>query len=169
MKTAAIVLAACAGLAAAQSYSGDTLLAADGSWDRPVGAGPAISGLGPVDFDVQAFFVDASGDYAINSVQDYDGYIHLYVGAFDPADQLNGLVDGNDDGAGGIGTSDIDVASLVAGTQYFIVTSGFAAGDAGAFTNSVRGQGTATFGLIPTPGAAAVLGLAGLAATRRRR
>lgn len=169
MKIAAVLaVAGLAGLASAQSYSGSTL-DPDGFWDRPIGAGPSISGLGPVAYDVQAFFVSASGSYNLNSVQDYDGYLHLYVGAFDAADQLNGILAGDDDGAGGIGTSDIDGVSLSAGVQYFLVTSGFGAADAGTFTNSVSGAGQATFGLIPAPGATALLGLGGLAAARRRR
>jgi MYXO-CTERM domain-containing protein len=171
MKTIAFL--AIAGLAAgasAQSYSDNTATNADGSWDRPVGAGPSISGLGPVDYDLQAFFVDTTSTYDLTSVQDgWDGYLHLYEGDFNPLDQLAGLLAGDDDGAGGIGTSDILGQSLTANTQYFLVTSGFAAGDAGFFTNTVSGDGTATFGLVPAPGALGLLGVAGLVAARRRR
>ncbi len=167
-----IALLAIAGIAAgaaAQSYSDNTATNADGSWNRPIGGGPSISGIGPVDYDLQAFYVDSTGSYTFDSVQDYDGYIHVYQGAFDALDQLTGLLAGDDDGPGGIGTSQIVDLNLTANTQYFIVTSGFAAGDAGFFTNTVSGAGTATFALIPAPAGLAVLGGAGLIATRRRR
>jgi hypothetical protein len=164
---AAIAIACCAGLAVAgsASYSG-TNVGGD-LWDRPVGAGPSISGLGPVAYSVQAFTVSASGAYDLTSVQDYDGYIHLYANSFDAGDQLANLLAGNDDGAGGIGTSDLLGRTLNAGTTYFLVTSGFAAGDEGTFTNTISGIGDVT--IIPAPGALALVGLGGLAAARRRR
>ena len=158
---AIVALAGAAAFAGAQgfSYSGDTAAAPDGSWDRPIGGAGPISGLGPVNYDVESFIATVTGTFDLFSVQQYDGYLHVYEGSFDPLDQLANLIAGNDDGAGGIGTSDILGLSLTAGTEYFIVTSGFQAGDAGAFTNT----------LVPAPGAAALLGMGGLFAARRRR
>ena len=111
-------------------------------------------------------------------MQDYDGYIHLYVDAFDPLDQLNGLLAGDDDGAGGIGTSEILGIALLANTQYYLVTSAFAAGDVGNFENMIAdmvGDATITLGMLPTdvpePGTLLLvgLGLLGMGASRRRR
>lgn len=161
------VVVAMAGTASAQSYNGTNV--GGPQWDRPIGAGPTISGLGPVNYDLQPFFVDTAGLYTIDSVQSYDGYLHLYEGVFNANDQLNGLLAGNDDGPGGIGTSRILDIALLANTQYFIVTSAFEAGDEGTFENTVSGAGIATFGIVPAPGGAGVLALGGLAAARRRR
>ncbi len=117
-------------------------------WDRPIGCGPTISGLGPVRYHVQAFVVDANGNYDINSVQSYDGYIHLYANSFDPnpPNQPTNCIASNDDGGGGIGTSDILGQALTAGTPYFLVTSAFGNGDEGTFTNTLSGPGNISLG-----------------------
>lgn len=154
---AAMAVLALAGTAMADNFS-YTDMNNQGSWDRPIGVGPSISGLGPVMYHVYSW-VSSGGVHDITSVQDYDGYIHLYEGSFDPLDQLTGLVAADDDGAGGIGTSEILGFNLNAGSTYFLVTSGFAAGDEGTFTNRVT----------PAPASMALLGLGGLVATRRRR
>ena len=168
---ACLAIAASAGLASAQSYVNTTV--GGPTWDRPVGAGPSISGLGPVNYHEQPFFVDTTGLYTIDSLQfdppAWDGYIHIYENSFNPIDQLTGLIAGDDDGPGGIGTSQVLDLNLNSGTQYFIITSGFAAGDAGMFENTVSGAGTATFGLVPAPASLALIGLGGLVGGRRRR
>ena len=160
---AALMLALPA-LAVPVSYS-DTNATGD-FWDRPIAGGPTISGLGPVQYHVQAFFTATDETYNIDSLQDYDGYIHVYAGSFDPLDQLTGLLAGDDDGPGGIGTSQILGLSLSAGIQYFLVTSAFAAGDVGTFTNTVDSLngGMITLGLIPVdpvpvPGTLLLIGL----------
>ncbi len=133
-----------------------------------------ISGLGPVNYHVQPVFFGASGVYSFSSAQNgFDGYVHLYIDAFDPQNALTNCVTGDDDGNGGIGTSDFD-ANVDASRQYFLVTSGFAAGDAGTFTNTVTGPGTIAFGLaVPLLGVGGLaflgLGLAGLGIWRQRR
>ncbi len=169
-----LVLASGAALATPVSYSGTN--ATGDFWDRPIGGGPGISGLGPVEYSVQAFFTDTTDFYDLSSVQDYDGYIHLYFGSFDPLDQLTGLLAGDDDGAGGIGTSEILGIELFADTQYFLVTSAFSAGQTGTFTNTIadaRGNAIITLGEIgqqvPEPGTLALLalGFLGIGAARR--
>ncbi len=148
------------------SYSGDNMGGL--MWDRPIGMGPGISGLGPVGYSVIEVGVTASGAYNFASVQDYDGYLHVYAGSFNPLDQLTGLIGANDDGVGGIGTSNIDAVALTAGTSYFVVTSAFAAADMGTFTNTIDGGPGKAFA-VPAPSALALLGLGGLVAGRRRR
>ncbi len=75
--------------------------------------------------------------------------------AFDPADALLNGVIGDDDGPGGPDTSEIPGVNLLAGVEYFAVTSAFAAGDEGTFTNTISGVGTVTLGggtaLPPAP------------------
>ncbi len=119
-------------------------------WDRPFADGTCCSGLGPVSYDVYGpFTVDVSGLYTIDSDQDggaWDGYLFLYETCFDPLDQTTNFVAGDDDGPGGLGTSQILDINLTAGTEYYIITTGFGAGDFGAFTTTISGVGTATCG-----------------------
>ena len=117
------------------------------TWDRPFAAGTCCSGLGPVSFSVYGpFTVDTDGDYTFNSVQAFDGYVFLYETSFDPLDPLVGFITGDDDGAGGIGTSDLDDVALVTGTEYFFITTAFSAGDFGAYTTTITGPGAVSCG-----------------------
>jgi len=149
-------------------------------WMRPYADGTCCSSLGPVRYHSQRFQVDASGAYDISSVQQdaWDGFIFVYHTSFDPLNQTINFVAGDDDGDGGIGTSDIDGLTLTAGTTYWLVTTGFANGDEGTFTNTVEGPGNIIFGdpvTIPTLGewGMAIFQLALLAASvfmiRRQR
>lgn len=149
---------------AVSSFSATTVGAAQ--WDRPIGAGPGVSTLGPVGYHAQPFAVDTTGTYDVFSAQDYDGYLHLYSGAFNPADPIPNLMDGSDDGRNGVGTSDIVGATLTAGTTYWLVTSGFDAAEEGAFTNFIGGVGAVS--LIPEPASLALLSLGWLILKRRR-
>lgn len=119
------------------------------SFDRALSDCNSISGLGPVLGSAQPFFVSATGAYDFTSTQDYDGYIHIYQAPFDPSDPLANCVIGDDDGNGGIGTSDIVGVTLQAGVPYIAVTSAFAAGDEGTFNNTISGAGTVTLGSVP--------------------
>ncbi len=127
-------------------------------WDRPFADGTCCSGLGPVRYSAQSFYVGASGAYDVESIQDgWDGYLFIYADSFDPLAQTVNFVAGDDDGNGGIGTSNIDGVNLDANRTYIIVTTGFAAGDEGAFTNNIDGAGPITLGdfnpaSIPTLG-----------------
>lgn len=126
------------------------------SWDRPIGNDcNSISGLGPVVASTQEFYVDTTGAYNFNSVQEFDGYVFLYEAPFDPTNQCQGFLAGNDDGAGGIGTSEILGITLDANVQYIAVTTGFAAGDEGTFNNTISGAGGVFLG-APLPEARTV-------------
>jgi hypothetical protein len=119
-----------------QAYSGDTTGGI--SWDRPFAGGTCCSGLGPVVLSVEQFTVSADDTCNVGSVQNgWDGYLFVYANAFDPLNQTVNFVAGNDDGGGGIGTSDINAVALTGGTTYFVVTTGFQAGDEGTFTNTI--------------------------------
>ncbi len=136
----AAVIGSCvfvAGSAGAQSYSGSNVGGLE--WDRPFSNGSCCSVLGPVRLSAQAFLVQTAGRYTINSVQTYDGYLHLYRDSFDPNTQSANFVAGNDDGTGGIGTSELNDVTLDAGTPYILITSAFAAGRTGDFTNTIIG------------------------------
>ena len=136
-----------------ESYTGDTTGGLQ--WNRPFADGTCCSGLGPVTYQIEYLHVGTTGAYNVRSVQDgFDGYLFVYEGSFDPSNQTVNFVAGDDDGNGGVGTSDIEGVTLDAGTTYIIVTTGFAAGDEGTYTNTVEGPGSIAFGLatIPTLG-----------------
>ncbi len=134
--------------AALDTASYDGTNAGGPTWDRPIGCGPAISGLGPVRYHVELITVDTSGAYDIGSVQDHDGYLHLYAEAFEPGPphQTTHCIAGNDDSPDGIGTSELRGVPLTAGSAYFLVTSGFSADQDGSFTNTLSGPGIITIG-----------------------
>lgn len=125
------------------------------SFDRAFADCIGISGLGPVLGSEQPFYVDTTGAYDFSSTQSYDGYIHIYEGAFDPADAELNCVIGDDDGPGGIGTSEVLGVTLEANVQYIAVTSAFEAGDEGTFDNTITGAGGVFLG-PPLPSAATV-------------
>lgn len=128
------------------------------SWSRPFADCTGLSGLGPVVLHSQQFSVGTAGAHTISSVQTggWDGYIFVYQNAFDPTQPNTNCVIGDDDGNGGIGTSDIDSVMLMPGITYFLVTTGFENGEEGSFTNTISGPGTITLG---PAGPAANLGL----------
>lgn len=133
--------------AATVNYSGTTVGGL--TYNRALSSCAGLSGVGVgVTYSVQQFSVDTSGAYDVTSVQTgaWDGFLFVYQSAFDPANPLTNCFSANDDGGAGIGTSDILGVALTAGTQYFAVTTGFAPGDEGAFTNTITGPGNITLG-----------------------
>jgi hypothetical protein len=126
-------------------------------WHRPEEDGPAID-PDLTRYHVQRFRLLNGSTCIVYSAQDYDGYLHLYQGSFNPASPLTNLVDGDDDASGtntfgsalAIGTSRLpssDAApqttglALAAGT-YFLVSSSFTPGVTGSFQNFVACNGT---------------------------
>lgn len=162
---AAICVLVVAGAAFADSvtYTGNTETSADGSWMRP-DADFTMIDTGTVLYSVQSFNVTADGLYDITSIQgldsngaQFDGFIFLYASSFDPVDQLSNGVAGDDDGAGGTGTSDLLDVNLSAGTTYFLVTSAFDPGStafgsgSGPFSNTIEGPGDVLLDGAPVP------------------
>jgi hypothetical protein len=118
------------------SYSGDNSTGPE--WARPFSDGTCCSAIGPVRYHVQEFSLSANDSCDINSVQTgYDGYIFIYTSPFDAANQTVNFVAGNDDGNGGIGTSDIMGLALTGGTTYTFVSTAFELGEVGPFTNTI--------------------------------
>lgn len=122
-----------------QTFNGNNLNGP--RWNRPIGSGPAISAANPR-YHVQPFRLESAATCNIYSVQDYDGYLHLYRGSFNPNNQLTNLVAGDDDGPGplGAGTSQLIGLALTAG-NHFLVTSAFGANGEGRFQNTIHCDG----------------------------
>ncbi len=130
------------------SLDGDLTGATD-VFARPFGCGPA-SGAADHPYEAISFTVDVSGTYDILSNQNdglanqWDGYAFIYDGAFDPLNPDVGCLGSDDDGAGGVGTSDIVGVSLTAGVTYTLVTTTFSSGGTGdTYTTALVGPGSA--------------------------
>jgi hypothetical protein len=147
-------------------------------WNRPLSGIPptGLSGVGTaVPYHVFEFTVDTSGAYDFLSLGaipvDWDNFLVLYAGPFNPATPLVNAIVANDDFPS-IGRSGFNGVALTAGTQYFLVTTGLANNDAGAFSNVIDGVGNVVPGQVPEPGTIALLGtslVVGSAVAWRRR
>lgn len=128
-------------------------------WDRPFTVGDGTSGSclisatgSGVLYETTEFSTDTDGTYSIETTYltaGHDGYIHLYEGSFDPADQCVDLI-ALDDDFGGTGASRIEAIDLTAGTTYILVVSGFSGtgDDFGPYEGVIDGppDATITFG-----------------------
>jgi hypothetical protein len=139
-------------------YTGTT--AGGPTWNRPVAndLDPPIelsSDGDAVPYDAHGFTVDTAGLYSLFSAATdpfgWDNYTFLYVTSFDPTNPLQNVVIGNDDDPV-TGSSGFD-ATLITNTNYFLVTTGFADFDAGAFQNTIDLLQAET--IPPDPGASA--------------
>ncbi len=111
------------------------------------------------------FKVGAIGTYSFLSSGDYDTFLSLYAGGFDPSNPLANLVDVNDDYLRH--TSDF-ADDLVPGITYTLVESAFANGESGFFSNAIVGPGAVTQVPEPAMGALMLSGLM-LVGVRSRR
>lgn len=150
----------------ATGFSGTTIGGPE--WVRPFADGTCCSGLGPVRYATQQFHLTADDTCDVSSTQNgWDGYLFVYLDPFNPLAQTINFLAGDDDGPGGIGTSEIVGLSLAANTTYVVVTTGFANGDEGTFTNTINcPAATVRLGPFTAPVAVAVpsMSAAGLAA-----
>lgn len=138
VSAALLAAPALVGAEGSQTFFGNTDVGA--SFNRPDQA--CVATAFSVRYQAQTFRVGEAATCSIYSAQDYDGYIHLYQGEFDPADPAVNCVAGNDDDNPapnlGIGVSVLKGLELVPGATYTLVTSGFFTGDAGAFSNTIH-------------------------------
>ncbi len=173
------VLTCLAGVASAGTLTVNGTTAGGPTWNRPLAGNPptGLSGVGTaVPYDVFGFVVDVAGAYDFLDVAtnptNWDNYLFLYQNAFNPAAPLTNVIIGNDDfPTSNIGVSGFNGVSLATGVSYYLVTTGFANSDSGAYTATITGPGTPSLiNQIPEPGSLALaLAGVGLLAPRLRR
>jgi hypothetical protein len=147
--------------AATLSYSATTTGAP--TFNRP--AAPGFEGVNnpinelsrigtAVPFFSQPFVVDTTRLYDVLGTQNFDAVQFLYQDFFDPGSPLINVIAGNDPFPD-TGNSGFEELTLIAGTQYFLVTTGFdnSKSSFGDFTNTLTGSGTITLNseAIPEP------------------
>jgi hypothetical protein len=182
-------------LAQPATWSGDT--SSGPFFARPFSFVGTAQAADAVPFHVQPFFVKAGGQYVFEAdyrgeLGAWDGYILVYRNTFNSAMPLANLIAGDDDwlgpftvlpgetdermqgsrialgettNFGGAGTGLL----LTPDTQYYAVVTGFLNSSSGTFTAGIGGPGQVNLGVVPAPASVAVLGVAGIVATRRRR
>ncbi|MEO8196672.1 MAG: hypothetical protein ABI689_08115 [Thermoanaerobaculia bacterium] len=115
------------------------------TFNRPNGLA-SLSGR-IVRYSVQPFFPNDDANCFIQSVQEgtFDGVILLYRNGFNPASPLTNLIGYDDDGPEfGVGESRIDTAALLFDDNYYLVTTSYAEGVTGTFSNQVVCRDPAT-------------------------
>jgi PEP-CTERM motif len=162
------VSAAFASPAIAVTYVGATTLN-DPSFNRPLATLSGLSGVGTaVHYKATAFTVATSGNYSflMTGVGAWDTFLILYSPTFVPTNGLSNAIIANDDFPN-IGTSGF-TTSLLAGTSYIAITTGFGNTDVGQYTLEINPVGTLA---VPEPGTWAMLiagfGIVGAAMRRR--
>lgn len=146
------------------------------TFNRPTETG-ALSLFEAVPYNAYVFTVSLSGayDFSLSAVNpaNYDTFLHLYVGRFNPATPDQNFLRANDDANGNTTNSGLAGVNLLTGTNYFFVLDGFSNQDAGAYNAGISGPGNITAAAVPEPSTFALLGVAvllgGGSAVRRRR
>lgn len=124
-------------------FSGDTTGGL--VYNRPIANGNlppvSLSGVGTaVRYVVTPFTVTISGNYNFLNTTNYDSYLGIHVGSFDPTNGLLNAVAYSDDFNGTLDGGFSNLA-LVSGVSYFAISSGFDNTDFGAFRLDVNGPG----------------------------
>jgi hypothetical protein len=125
-------------------------------------------------FDVFHFRVDTNGRYDFSSSSTpWQNVISLYEDSFNPSNSFSNLLNSSTQSPVlGVSTSTFFVPSLFAGTDYFLVTSGYKSTDFGSFTNTISGVGNilpSTTTAVPEPFSIVGTLIGGTAAMRMRK
>jgi PEP-CTERM motif len=163
------ISAAFATPAAAVTFVGATTLT-DPTFNRPLAGLTGLSGVGTaVHYKATTFTVAASGSYSflMTGAGAWDTFLILYSPSFNPATGLVNALIANDDFPS-IGVSGF-TTSLLAGTSYVAITTGFGNSDVGEYTLEINQVGA---GAVPEPSTWAMIiagfGIVGAALRRRR-
>jgi len=147
------------------TWTGDTT--GGPSFDRPFVDFSDLSpnGAGAI-YDTIEISVTEDGEYSFTMHGvGFDTFLLLYETAFNPADPLVNGVAANDDLAS-LRTSGF-AADLVAGTEYFVVVTGFSSVDAGAYSLTISGEGAISAVPEPSTWLMLAIGLGALVHARR--
>jgi uncharacterized protein (TIGR03382 family) len=168
---AALVASAGSAMADVELFNGDTT--GGSTYNRVLTGNPptGLSAVGTaVAYQVIPMFTDSSASVSfeiIAAAASYDTFMTLYTSSFNPLAALTNAVVADDDA--GAGSNSLFSANLTGGAQYYVVVSGFDNADFGTYTLQMSSTSTdITIGNVPAPSALALLGVAGLAARRRR-
>lgn len=134
-------LAATPAVAGTTIFTGNT--AGGPTYNRALSGRPptGLSAVGTaVRYVVNPFTVSQSGAYDFLNSSQHDAFLGVHVNFFNPLNALQNAL-AYDDDAGPGSDSAINGLSLLAGTSYFAISSGFANSDFGAFTLTIRGPG----------------------------
>jgi hypothetical protein len=141
------LVTAASSMSATISYNGNTI--GQATWNRPQPNLNFINSTATnVPYSVQQFNVAINGAYdffsrAVFPGSGWDNVLFLYQNNFNPNTPLvNGIIGNNDFPNAGL--SGFNSVSLAAGTQYFLVTTGFSNSSAGIFSNTINGSGNIT-------------------------
>lgn len=176
-------------LAANLIINNQVLSSTDPTYQRAFADGSGLSGAGNgVNYRTYDFYVTVSGTYdAEMGVRTgntaWDTFAFIYSPSLTPSNALLNYVAGNDDTGvamtvltvesyftGTSGRSRMVGVNLIAGQQYQFVATAFDPTQTGIFDIGIgNGQGDVIAGAVPEPATMTVLGLAALAAARRRK
>jgi len=123
-------------------------------WNRPDEGNPpnSLSAVTAVPYQVQAFFVDTTGDYNfLSTAPAYDNYTFLYENSFSAGSPLTNVIIGNNDLPNSSDSnyySGFNGVNLTAGTQYLFVNTGLTNAAFGAYSTSITGVGNVTLGNV---------------------
>ncbi len=153
------------------------------TYNRPLAGAPPVglSAVGTaVGYEVTAFTVSTSGSYTLAmtpmAMTPFDTFLGIHNTAFFPLAALTNAIAYDDDG--GPGSDSLLTVSLLAGTSYFAIATGFANTDVGRYSLEITGPGVITIGgggqgAVPEPSTWAMIiagfGIVGGALRRRRR
>jgi hypothetical protein len=124
------------------------------TFDRPEQDGSGLSGE-IVQYNAQSFVASVSGRHLFAADYNYDGFLALYEGTFNPANPMANLIGAADDDFF-VGTAASTFSAvLTEGQTYILVHTSFDATENGNFSSFVLGPAA-----IPEPATLALLGLA---------
>ena len=129
--------------ASTEVYTGSTT--GQPTYHRTLAGSPpsSLSAVGTdVNYQAFNFMVTNNGTYNFGLDSSFDNFLAIYLGSFDPTAPLSNILVADDDSNGLNATIS---TSLLAGTSYFAIVTGFSNTDSGAFTLTANSREGSTF------------------------
>lgn len=148
------------------TFTGDTT--GGPTFNRPLEDLSALSAVGTaVHYSSFTFSPSVSGDYTFLTTGEFDTFLLLYSGSFNPAAALTNAIAANDDLVAPPFTTSGFAATLAAGSTYVLVNTAFGNTDFGAFSTTIGGPGVVS--VVPEPASFGLMALGVLGVALRRR